>query len=84
MPEPVLAGLGRGTATANWESGALTEGELILAIDGKTEVPLTEGRDGAYKLKQLVPGFTYAVRLYVTNADGRVLAAEAPIRVWTD
>ena len=56
MTEPVLAGLGRGTTTANWESGAITEGELILAIDGKTEVPLTEGRDGAYKLKQLGPG----------------------------
>jgi hypothetical protein len=84
MPEPVLAGLGRGTATANWESGALTEGELILAIDGKTEVPLTEGRDGAYKLKQLVPGVSFVVRLYAKERDGRVLAAEAPIRVWTD
>ena len=84
MTEPVLAGLGRGAATANWASGSTTEGELVLAIDGEMEVPLTVGRDGTYKLRQLVPGFTYAVRLYVTDADGWVLAAETPVRVWTD
>ena len=84
MPEPVLAGLGRGDAMAEWTSRALPGGELVLAVDGETEVPLAMGRGGVARLKQLEPGFDYAVRLYVTDGNGRILVTESPVRVWTD
>ena len=77
-------GLGRGSATVEWSSRALSGGELVLSIDGETEIPLAAGRSGTYRLRQLKPGFDYAVRLYATDENGRVLAAEAPVRVWTD
>lgn len=83
-PEPVLAGLGRGGAMVDWSSGAMRDGELVLAIDGTTEIPLDAGRGGAYRLRQLEPGFDYAVRLYATDEHGRTLVAESPLRVWAD
>ena len=84
VPEPVFAGLGRGSATVYWTSGAMANGELVLGIDGETEIPLDVGDGGVYELKQLEPGFNYVVRLYVADENGRLLAAESPVRVWTD
>ena len=74
-PNPVPVDTGTGTTMIAWDTGDGSVGELMVAVNGKSETIFAKGSKGERKAEWIVPGGRYEFRLYAGDERTSPLAS---------